>query len=187
MTTRSGKWLRSIGYATALIVVPVVLAACNLGQPPTNPAPLATTPPQIVVPQDVATTPATLDPGVVIPTTPAPTAELLPSEKLGPITVEARADGAAHRSTEPITVKVVRGKSVSNVSCSWSNQNSGTPGSLATPTSVPIDENTFQDTYTFTPDAAGTYSVSCTGVATTLSGQRPVSATGTPFAVEAKG
>jgi hypothetical protein len=183
MTTRNGMWLRPIGYGAALIVSSTLLAACNLGAPPPNPAPLATTPPLIVTPLDVAPTEATQDPGVIVPTTPAPTAELLPSEKLGPIAI----DGTAHRSTEPVTVKVTRGKSVSNVSCSWANQNSGATDALATPTSTPIDENTFQDTYTFTPDAAGTYSVNCTGVATTLSGQRPVSATGTPFAVEAKG
>jgi len=58
---------------------------------------------------------------------------------------------------------------------------------MGTPTTVQIDENTFEDTYTFTPDAAGTYNVNCTGIATTVSGQRAVSASGTPFAVEAKG
>jgi hypothetical protein len=109
--------------------------------------------------------------------------QLLPAETLGPVTVQ----GTDHRTTEPVTAKVRRGKSVSNVTCTWSHQDSGRTGQIGAPTTVQIDENTFEDTYTFTPDAAGTYNVSCTGVATTASGQRAVNASGTPFAVEAKG
>jgi hypothetical protein len=63
--------------------------------------------------------------------------------------------------------------------------NQSTP--LATPTTKVLDENTSEYMYTFTPQAAGTYQVNCTAIAITISGQRSVSAPGTPFAVEAKG
>ena len=166
----------------AVVIFTGLLVGCNLGAPADQPQLLATPTLPIVQPQDFGLTPSPT-PNIVVPATVTPTPELLPSEKLGPITV----DGTTHRTTEPVTIKVTRGKSVSNVTCSWVLQNNNRTGSLGTATSAALDENTFTDTYTFTPDAAGTFSVNCTGIATTASGQRAVSATGTPFAVEAKG
>ncbi len=173
----------AVWRAAAIAGTAALLAACNLGQPP-SPEPVvgASVTPPVVGPQDLGLTPSPTPP-IQVPPTVTPTPELLPAEKLGPITVE----GAEHRTTEPVTIKVTRGKSVSAVTCSWVLQDSGRTGALATPTSAQQDDNTFIDTYTFTPDAAGTYTINCTGVATTASGQRAVSATGTPFAVEAKG
>jgi hypothetical protein len=163
----------------------VFMVGCNLGATGETPVVLTTPTVPIVVPDNLGEgnqlASPTPNPGV--PPTVTPTPEPLPAEKLGPITI----DGTDHRTTEPVTVKVTRGKSVSNVTCSWVLAASNRTGTLSTPTSTPVDDNTFTDTYTFTPDAAGTYSVNCTGIATTAGGQRAVSSTGTPFAVEAKG
>ena len=116
-------------------------------------------------------------------TTPTPTPQLLPAEQLGPITV----DGTEHRTDEAVTVRVRVGKSVSTVTCSYVLQDTNQTTVLGTPTTTPIDTNVSENVYTFTPAAAGTYAVNCTGIALTVSGQRPVSSAGPLFAVEAKG
>jgi hypothetical protein len=180
-----------------VLAISLILSACNLGReevpetvPPVEPIPgndLDVTPSLTPIPPaddggggstdggEESNPPQSTDPTV----TPTP----LPSEILGPIAIE----GTDHRTAEPVTVTVTRGKSVSTVTCTWNLQDSGQSGALGTATTEDVDENTFKDTYTFTPDAAGTYQVNCTGVATTQGGQRAVSAQGTPFAVEAKG
>jgi hypothetical protein len=161
----------------------VRMGGCNLGAPGDQVVPVTTPTVGVLLPEDTGNQLSSPTPNVAVPPTVTPTPEPLPAEKLGPITVE----GTDLRTTEPVTVKVTRGKSVSNVTCSWVLAASNRTGTLSTPTSTPVDDNTFTDTYTFTPDAAGTYSVNCTGIATAAGGQRAVSATGTPFAVEAKG
>ncbi len=162
----------------------LLLAACNLGpQAPPQPVtqePLGQGGPP-VSPLDLPT--ATETPLIQIAATATPLPELMPWETLGPITIE----GDKHRTQDPITVRVQYGRSVSTITCSWVLQDTGETKPLETPTTTQIDDNTFNDVYTFTPEKAGTYVVNCTGVALTTGGQRAVSAAGTPFAVEAKG
>lgn len=179
---------RTARLVVALAVVGLLLAACNLGpNTPTEPA-VDLTP--IIPPEGQADgstgLPEQGDAGsgeVQIPPTNTPVPELLPAETLGPIAV----DGTDHRTQEVVTIRVNSGLSVSNVVCTWSHQDTGQTAQLGTPTTTAVDANTQQLVYTFTPDAAGTYAVSCTGVAATSYGERAVSASGTPFAVEAKG
>jgi hypothetical protein len=173
---------KSARYLVALVVVGFLMAGCNLGEPaPVTPSPT----PVLVRPQDLPTSTPLVTPTVIIsiPATNTPLPQLLPAEALGPVKI----DGTTHRTLEAVTIRVTRGKSVSTVTCSFVLQDTGQTTPLGTPTSTPIDDNTFEDTYTFTPQAAGTYAVNCTGIALTASGQRAVSAAGTPFAVEAKG
>ena len=177
--------IRTIWHAGALALTSFVLAACTLGQPaPSEPV---TTTPQFVAPQDLGVTiTPTLTPTSLIqsPPTITPSPQLLPAEQLGPILI----DGTAHRTQEAITVRVRVGRSVDPITCSWTLQDTGQTTPLGAPVSTTsIDANTNEKVFTFTPQAAGTYVVNCTGIATTVNGQRPVSAAGTPFAVEAKG
>lgn len=181
MRIRTATWNRMIWRVLGISLVASLLVACNLGASAPTPVQGVTQTPSGVGPLGVVT-PSPTSP-IVVPPTVTPTPPLLPSETLGPITVQ----GTEHRTTEPVTLKLRRGKSVSNVTCNWLLQGSNRTGQLGAPTSLQVDDNTFEDTYTFTPDAAGTYTVNCTGVATTLSGQRAVSVPGQPFAVEAKG
>jgi hypothetical protein len=174
---------RNRAFSGLAALVAVLMVGCNLGTAAETPVLLTTPTVPILIPNDSGDPLASPTNNVAVPATVTPTPEPLPAEKLGPITI----DGTDHRTTEPVTVKVTRGKSVSNVTCSWVLAASNRTGTLSTPVSTPVDDNTFTDTYTFTPDAAGTYSVNCTGIATTAGGQRAVSTTGTPFAVEAKG
>ena len=167
-----------------LIAVCGVMTACNLGAQASPEAPTPT-PPLGVGPQDVGAPTATVTPLIInVTPTPSPTPQLLPAEQLGPITV----DGTSHRTGADVTVHVRVGKSVSTVTCSYVLQDTGQTTVLGTADSTtPIDADVSENIYTFTPQAAGTYAVNCTGIALTVSGQRAVSATGTPFAVEAKG
>jgi hypothetical protein len=177
-TTRLSPSWRSMGLALIAVLVVGLLAGCNLGANPEGVAPSATTP-AVFNPQQVATN----TPLIELPLTPTATTAPTAAETLGPITIT----GTEHRTAEPVTITVQRGKSVGTVTCSWVLQDTNRTGTLATPTITTLNENTFVDTYTFTPDAAGTYVVNCTGIATTAAGQRAVSSNGTPFAVEAKG
>lgn len=177
ITRLSPSWRTAWLVALTLLVVGL-LAGCNLGANPDQVVPSATTP-AVVDPAQVPTN----TPPIELPTTVAPTTAPTAAEALGPITVT----GTEHLATEPVTITVQRGKSVSTVTCSWVLQDTNRTGTLATPTTATLNEDTFVDTYTFTPDAAGTYVVNCTGIATTVAGQRAVSANGTPFTVEAKG
>jgi hypothetical protein len=183
-TLTDTKPSRRNGALTVLVaLIAVLMVGCNLGAEGNTVVPIVSPTVPLVQPDNLGEQLASPTPNLAVPPTATPTPEPLPAEKLGPITI----DGTDHRTTEPVTVKVTRGKSVSNVTCSWVLAASNRTGTLSTPTSVAVDDNTFTDTYTFTPDAAGTYSVNCTGIATTAGGQRAVSTTGTPFAVEAKG
>lgn len=179
---KSGSALTQIaGRALLLIVVSGLLAACNLGAQ--APAEVPSPTPPLAVPQDLGPT-ATVTPLIInVTPTPSPTLQLLPAEQLGPITI----DGTTHRTGDAAKVHVRVGKSVSTVTCSYVLQDTGQTTVLGTPTTTAIDANVSENVYTFTPQAAGTYAVNCTGIALTVSGQRAVSAAGTPFAVEAKG
>lgn len=185
MPKRTPKWTEIAWRVGMVVVVGGLLSACNLGAPAPS-EPVATWTPQYdVVPQDAMGLGPTATPTsiIMIPATETPLPQLLPAEQLGPITI----DGTTHRTQEPVTVRVNVGKSVSTVTCMYLVQDTNQSTPLATPTTTVLDENTSQYVYTFTPQAAGTYQVNCTGIALTISGQRAVSAPGTPFAVEAKG
>jgi hypothetical protein len=174
MGTRS--WLT--GRVALALLAGALLAACNLGQTaPSEPTDLT---PGFLLPQDLEVTET---PIIQLPPTDTPMPELLPSEALGPISI----DGTTHRATEAATVRVRSGTAVSNVVCTWAHQDTGQSAQLGTPATNSVDENTNELVYTFTPELAGTYSVSCTGVSLTAEGQRAVSAAGSPFSVEAKG
>ena len=54
-------------------------------------------------------------------------------------------------------------------------------------TEGPSLDGTFTEVFTYTPEQGGTFSVSCTGNALTVSGLLEVDAQSSPFAVEAKG
>ena len=186
MTKRSLFQTRSAGGILLLIIVAVLMAACNLG-PQAPSEPFTETPP--LGPQDAGgggevQTGPTETPFIVVPPTNTPEPQLLESEKLGPISV----DGTDHRTQEPVTIRVRQGTSVSTVTCSWTHQDTNRQNALGTPASTtPVSEGINEVVYTFTPELAGTYVVSCTGVATTINGQQAVSASGSPFSVEAKG
>jgi hypothetical protein len=180
MATRKG-----LGPVTGLmgaVAVAVLLAACNLGQnAPSEPLNNGET----FEPQDIGAQEGqpTVTPQINVPPTNTPVPELLPAEELGPISV----DGDTHRTQEAVTIRVTVGTAVSNDTCSWVHQDTNQSGALGTPAVNNVDESTVQKVYTFTPEMAGTYVVNCTGIAVTASGQRAVSAAGTPFTVEANG
>jgi hypothetical protein len=168
-----------------IVVFGMLMVACNLGeQAPAEPTQAGTPPSEFEpAPQDLGIETPTPTLLINIPPTNTPVPELLPAEKLGPVAV----DGTEHRSQEPVTVRVQRGKAVANVTCTARLQDTGEDFPLAAPTSTQVDDNTFEDVYTFTPESAGTYAVNCTGIATTATGPRAVNTAGTPFPVEAKG
>jgi hypothetical protein len=164
-----------------------LLAGCTLGATGQTPGPAATTslvlpgattPGQVVQPQQIAT--ATVP--VAIPTAGA-TAAPLPSEVFGPVTITS----TTLRTAEPLTIVLTRGKAVGTVTCLWVLQGTTRQATLSTPVTATKDENTITDTFTFTPDAAGTYQINCNGIVTTASGQRAVNVSSQPFTVEAKG
>ncbi len=184
MVKHTGNRVQMAWRLMAMVAVSLLFTACNLGQQaPSEPYEVTPAQGQPLAPLDTGLPTPTPTLMIQIPPTNTPVPELLPSEKLGPITI----DGTTHRTVEPVTVRVRRGMAVSNVSCVWVLQDTNQSGQLTTPTSTQVDADTFEDVYTFTPQAAGTYSVNCNGVALTLSGQRSVNAVGTPFVVEAKG
>lgn len=166
----------------ALLTASFLLASCNLGQqaPTEPPEGIDGLEPQDLPELQVTATTA----GELAPPTDTPVPELLASEQLGPITVDST---VAHRTQEPVTVRVQAGTQVSNITCSWVHQDTNQTGALGTPTQNAVDADTVENVYTFTPQLAGTFTINCTGVATTASGQRAVQAAGTPFNVEAKG
>lgn len=169
------------GRALLLIVLSSVMAACNLGAQAPEVSPTAT--PLLAAPQAITAT-FTVTPLIInVTPTSTPTPQLIPAEQLGPITV----DGTTHRTLATVTVHVRVGKAVSAVSCWYSLQDTSQTTVLTTPTTTAIDTDVSENVYTFSPQAAGTYVVNCTGVALTVNGSRPVSGAGTPFAVEAKG
>lgn len=176
----------------AIITACGLLTACNLGQnTPTlvdDPAAQAAPDDQggdtSLTPQAVPEQIATATPGIVLPPTNTPPPAALPNEQLGPISID-NADNL--RTQTPVTVRVQRGTQVSTVTCSVVRSDTGQSTALPTPTSRAVDDNIAEDSYTFTPEQAGTYAINCSGLAQTASGQRPVTASSNSFEVEAKG
>jgi hypothetical protein len=63
----------------------------------------------------------------------------------------------------------------------------GQTGALGTPTTEEVNADLVDEVYIFTPQIAGSYSINCTGIATTSSGQQQVTAVSATFEVVAKG
>jgi hypothetical protein len=180
------KWTSIAWRVGITVLAAAMLSACNLGQPAPS-EPIDATQSLLVNPQDIqgqglAPT-ATWTAIFQVPPTNTPLPQLLPAETLGPISI----DGTAHHTQDPVTVRVRAGVSVSTINCTYLLQDTNQTMPLGTPTTQSIDANINEHVFTFTPQAAGTYQVNCTGIALTVSGQRAVSAAGLPFAVEAKG
>ena len=185
MMVKKRSWRRRLFQLGFVCLFGGLMAACNLGQTspsePIDSQSLSLTP--AVIPQDSGQT-VTETPFVIVPTnTPVP--ELLPQEEIQFIRLDQ--PDTQHRTLEPLTIRVRRGRLVSTITCSWVLQDTGQTGALGTPTTEQVDENLNDDVYIFTPQIAGTYSVNCTGIATTSSGQRQVTQVSPTFAVEAKG
>jgi hypothetical protein len=176
-------WATLAARGLFTFVAGAMLVACNLGPQADVATPTPTATPQIIK-QDIPTlTPTVLSLALSVSPSPTVPPVLSPAETLGPITV----DGTAHRTQEPVTVRVRYGKSVAKPTCLFILQDTNKNTTLTGGSTTQIDPNVNEDVYTFTPDAAGTYIVACTAVATTASGLRPVDGHSTPFAVEAKG
>jgi hypothetical protein len=190
---------KPIALLTALLSI-VLLSACNLGAGNAPEPTVPITPPE-TVPQETdggegstdSLDPPTPDPGTTggdtgqvgpPPTsTPAEAQALQPSEQIRTITVVSD----AFTTNEPITIQVQRGSAVGSIGCSVTLQDTGETEALTGNETSQIDDTTFRETYTYTPTRAGTYAVTCTGLATTAGGQQRVNATSDPFTVEAKG
>ena len=190
MATVTARRSRIPWLVVTLLAASALLSSCNLGQQ-APPEPLFTPPADgDLFPQDIPQQPAETQPPLVeVPATNTPPgpeaqAQLQPAEQLGPITVQTAAD---QRVEQPVTVRVTAGTLVSNLSCTAVHQETNRSFPLGTPTQTAIDANTTSNVYTFTPTLAGTYSISCTGVATTAEGQRAVSTVSSVFTAEAKG
>jgi len=175
-------WMKIAANGALALTAGALLVACNLGPQAESPTPTPT--PPIVIKQDIPTLTPTLA-QQALPITPSPTTPpvLSPVESIGSVTVE----GTVHRTQEPVTVRVRYGKSVSKPNCVYILQDTSKTTTLTGGSTTQIDANINEDVYSFTPDAAGTYQVACTGVALTASGQRPVDGKSLSFAVEAKG
>jgi hypothetical protein len=185
------KSLRITVFIPALLVL-VLLAGCELpsGVPEIDVTPgVGTFAPEV---EPLAGTeqgegdPLTPSFATVTPSfTPTPPLEEGPEAAFGPITVESE----DFRTLETVTVRLRRGSLVTNVTCTYTIHETAANVVLDAPTSQQIDAVTFEDVFTFSPTQAGTYQVSCTGLATTADGLRTVgvSEAGTPFSVEAKG
>lgn len=171
-----------------LLAASVALAGCNLGQQ-TPSEPLTVPPgqeglsPQDIESGDLGELAQTTTPGIMAPATNTPPPELLVTEQLGPVTIPE----GTKRVESPMTIRVQAGTQVSSISCTVVHQETNQTFPLGTPVQNPVDENSVSNSYTFTPQLAGTYAVNCTGVATTTAGQRSVSAVSNVFNVEAKG
>lgn len=182
----SHSWRRNIIRLSLVALVAGCLAGCEL--PSMGPAVEGTQ--EITFPagelaplQEGDLTGTPIFEAIPSPATATPLPELGPAETLGPITVESE----NFRTLEAITVHVRHGQAVSNITCTRTLQETAATVVLENPVSQTIDSTTSEAVYTFAPDQAGNYVVNCTGIATTLSGARSVSAAGTPFSVEAKG
>ncbi|NDJ55159.1 MAG: hypothetical protein GYB68_18975 [Chloroflexi bacterium] len=198
-TTRSMRFQRFAANAALLMLALLVLAACNLGQrAPAEPIDGVDTEalgdgsnPTVEVQPD----PVEQDPGVptstpIVPEDPnAGTGEdtqpTTPNEQIQSVTLE----GTDFRTQEPITVRVVYGVSVVNLSCTWLNQITAENGVLSTPDSTSsVDVSTTEALFSFTPQSAGTYRVTCEGDVLTIDGTTTRVSGESPFVtVEAKG
>ncbi len=175
---------KKMARVVLLIIVAILMAACNLGQQipaePTLPSAGGQTAPEGQLPQaDVTPTPL-----LQVPPTDVPTPQLLPSEQISAIVI----DGTDHRALVAITIRVRRGTAVSSTICNWTLQDTGQTGSLGAPaSSTQLDPNIIEDVYSFTPDTGGTFVIRCSGNATTASGVRTVEAASATFLVQQKG
>jgi len=153
-----------------------LLAACNLGQG--VPTGGATPTVEVLIPAELPTA----TPGGPPPTS-TPGGEPGVAESMGPVTV-----GGEFTVGSPLSIRVKRGEAVSSVNCMTVHQDTNATVVLEPPTtSGPSLDGTFDEVFTFTPSQAGTYSVSCTGVALTIDGLLEVEAESSPFSIEAKG
>lgn len=153
----------------------LLLVACNLGQGvPTDVTPTV----EQIIPQQVTATPPET---AVTPTTPSSDPGL--AATMGPVTVTGDFTVGS-----TVSVLVRRGDAVSSVNCLTVHQESNGTVVLDPPiTTGPSLDGTFSEGFSYEPDQAGTYSVSCTGVALTVDGLQEVEAQSSPFSIEAKG
>ena len=163
-----------------LLLGTLLLAACNLGQgvPTGDITPTA----DLFIPAELPT--STPDPNAPPPTIEgfAPAADSV-GESLGPVTVTGELV-----TLELVTIRVKRGDAVTGVNCLVIHQETNSSDLLGTSsTEGPSLDGTFTEVFTYTPEQGGTFSVSCTGNALTVSGLLEVDAQSSPFAVEAKG
>ncbi|MGF1503732.1 MAG: hypothetical protein ACFB51_01145 [Anaerolineae bacterium] len=204
--------MRTFRVAILLVAALFVLAACNLGAnnapDPTSPVPDVLDPQYAddgTIPEDPTTDGATAltdigaddtgttdlgttDDGttdeVTIPPTDAPeTTTDAPQTSIQSITV----DGSGFVTQEPVTIRVQRGTSVSSLNCSITLQETGEAAPLSAATTTQVSDQTFEEVFTYTPDRAGTYTVTCNGFALTDDGQQTLTESSDPFTVEAKG
>jgi hypothetical protein len=185
MMAHKRSWPRRLFQLGFVCLFGGALVACNLGQQapsePFDAQSLSLTP--ATIPQDSGQT-VTETPFFIAPTeTPVP--ELLPQEEIRWIRLDD--PDSQHRTQEPLTIRVRRGRLVSTVTCSWVLQGAEQTGALGTPTTEEVNADLVDEVYIFTPQIAGTYSVNCTGIATTSSGQRQVTQVSPTFEVAAKG
>jgi hypothetical protein len=185
MMVNKGNWRRRLLQVGFVCLFGGALVACNLGQQspsePVDAQSLSLTP--AVIPQGSGDQTVTETPFIISPTeTPVP--ESLPQEEIRWIRLDN--PDVEHRTQEPLTVRVRRGRLVSTVTCSWVLQG-GQTGALGTPTTEEVNADLVDEVYIFTPQIAGSYSINCTGIATTSSGQQQVTAVSATFEVVAKG
>jgi hypothetical protein len=153
-----------------------LLAACNLGQGVPG-GEEATPTVDLIIPAEVPT-----EEGVP-PATAEPSTDPAVAESIGPVTVTGE-----FTVGETVSIRVKRGEAVSSVNCLTVHQETDDTVVLDPPsTSGPSLDGTFDEAFTFDPPQAGTYSVSCTGVALTIDGLLEVEADSSPFTIEAKG
>lgn len=183
--------LRTWMIVMVVLASAIVLSACTLGQQ-SGTAPVTDITPAVADPQaEPAVEEAAPDqalptetPFIQAPPTDTPVPQLLPAEQIASIGTDA----AEYAALDTVTITVVRGVSVSDMTCSWTLNETGQTGALGAATSTAqIDANSVQETYTFAPDASGTYQVNCNGTASTVNGQRSVNAASSPFTVQQKG
>jgi hypothetical protein len=153
-----------------------LLVACNLGQGvPTGEDITPTV--EVLIPAELPT-----EEGVPPPTS-TPMGEPGVAESMGPVTVTGEFTVGS-----TVSVRVKRGEAVSSVNCMTVHQDSSDTVVMDPPsTSGPSLDGTFDEVFAFSPSQAGTYSVSCTGVALTIDGLLEVEAESSPFTIEAKG
>lgn len=154
-----------------------LLAACNLGQG--VPAAGDITPTVPIIPAEV---PEEEEEDALPPAEESSTDPAV-AESMGPVTVTGE-----FTVGETVSIRVKRGEAVSSVNCLTVHQETDDTVVLDPPTtSGPSLDGTYDEAFTFDPPQAGTYSVSCTGVALTIDGLVEVEADSSPFTIEAKG
>jgi len=87
--------------------------------------------------------------------------DLTPTQKLGALTIDRTRQ---HQVGDQVTIRVARGLSVNDTTCFWVLNDTSENGTLDFGTSNPLNADSSEDTYTFTPPTPGTYTVRCSGV-----------------------